>query len=315
MESMYNAVAGVDVHQQKLTITTLVGNNSKKITKTTWECGTYTDDLVEAGKKIKSLGVTEVAMESTGVYWRPVYNIWSKMGINITLGNAYHIKNVPGRKTDIKDSDWLAQLHGNGLIRPSYIPKEEFRKLRDLTRHRGNLEKDIIDVKNRIQRALEDGNIKLKSAISNVFGVAGRKVLMAIIEGEKDPEVLTKLVDTNVKAKKEVIRKSLNHTLDEINLFLLKNMYSQLLYLEHLAQELEKKINDMMAPYDKFIKKLDEIPGIDKITAQIIIAEATTDMENFKDAKAFAAWAGVASGNHESASKKKEQNVARGIPL
>jgi len=148
-------------------------------------------------------------------------------------------------------------------------------------------------------------------AISNVFGVAGRKVLMAIIEGEKDPEVLTKLVDTNVKAKKEVIRKSLNHTLDEINLY----MYSQLLYLEHLAQELEKKINDMMDPYDKFIKKLDEIPGIDKITAQIIIAEATTDMENFKDAKAFAAWAGVASGNHESASKKKEQNVARGIPL
>ncbi|HLE11641.1 MAG TPA: transposase, partial [Bacteriovoracaceae bacterium] len=127
-------------------------------------------------------------------------------------------------------------------------------------------------------------------AISNVFGVAGRKVLMAIIEGEKDPEVLTKLVDTNVKAKKEVIRKSLNHTLDEINLY----MYSQLLYLEHLAQELEKKINDMMDPYDKFIKKLDEIPGIDKITAQIIIAEATTDMENFKDAKAFAAWAGVA---------------------
>ncbi|SRR3989339_1067815 len=123
-----------------------------------------------------------------------------------------------------------------------YIPAEEFRKLRDLTRHRGNLEKDIIDVKNRIQRTLEDGNIKLKSAISNVFGVAGRKVLKAIIEGEKDPDVLAGLVDTNVKAKKEVIKKSLNHTIDETNLFLLNNMYSQLLYLEHLAQELGKKM-------------------------------------------------------------------------
>ncbi len=184
--------------------------------------------MINAAKKIKSLGATEVAMENSGVYWKPVYNICSKMGINITLGNAYHIKNVPGRKTDAKDSEWLAQLHSNGLIRPSYIPEEEFVKLRELTRHRANLLKDIINVKNRIQRSLEDGNIKLKSAISNIFGVAGRKVLKAILEGETDPSVLATYVDTNVKAKREVIKKSLTHTLDETNLFLLNSMYTQL---------------------------------------------------------------------------------------
>jgi transposase len=231
------------------------------------------------------------------------------MGINITFGNAYHIKNVPGRKTDAKDSEWLAQLHMSGLIKPSYIPDEDFVKLREMTRHRSTLLKDIINVKNRIQRSLEDGNIKLKSAISNVFGVAGRKVLKAIIDGEKDPDVLASFVDTNVKAKKEVIKKSLTHTLNETNLFLLNSMYTQLLYLELLLDELEKNIDEKMKPYNEFIKKLDAIPGIDKKTAQIIIAEGTTHMHNFKNAKSFAAWAGVASGNHESAGKKKELNV------
>jgi transposase len=219
MESIHDAVAGVDVHQSKLTITTLVGSDPKKVQKTTWECATFTDDLIEAAKKIRSMGVTEVAMESSGVYWRPVFNVWSEMGLIITLGNAYHIKNVPGRKTDAKDSEWLANLHRNGLIKPSYIPEKEFRVLRDLTRHRGNLNGNIIDVKNRIQRVLEDGNIKLKSAISDVFGVAGRKVLKSIIGGENDPAELSKLVDTNVKARKEVIKKSLTHTLNDTNSF------------------------------------------------------------------------------------------------
>lgn len=315
MESMHDAVAGVDVHQSKLTITTLVGSDSKNLKKTTWECSTYTDDLIEAAKKIKSLGVTEVVMESSGVYWRPVFNIWSKMGLVITLGNAHHIKNVPGRKTDKKDSDWLANLHRNGLIRASYIPAEEFRKLRDLTRHRSNLINDISDVKNRIQKVLEEGNVKIQSAISDVFGVAGRKVLTAIIHGESDASNLALLVDTNVKAKQEVIKKSLNHRLNGTNLFLLKQLYSQLLYLEQLHLELEKEIEEKNKPYQHYIEKLDKIPGIDIKTAQIIVAEATTKMENFKDAKAFAAWAGVASGNNESAGKKKDLNVEKEIHL
>lgn len=309
MDSLFHAVAGVDVHQAKLTITTLVGSDPRQLKRTTWECSTYTDDLVEAAKKIKSFGVVEVAMESSGIYWRPVFNVWSKMGLNITLGNAYHIKNVPGRKTDVKDSEWLATLHRSGLIRPSYIPEEEFRILRELTRHRENLISNVIDVKNRIQHVLEDGNIKLQSALSDVFGVAGRKVLMAIIAGETDALKLALLVDTNVKSKLEVIKKSLEHRLTETNRFCLKQLYSHLLYLEQMMFELQSEIDQKMKPYVDYLKRLDEIPGVDKKTAEVIIAEATTEMKNFKDAKTFAAWAGVAAGNHESAGKKKEQNA------
>jgi transposase len=305
MEVCHSAVAGVDVHQGQLTITTLVGTDSKNLSKTTWECKTFTEDLIEAANKIKSLGVTEVAMESSGVYWRPVFNIWSNMGLVITLGNAHHIKNVPGRKTDKKDSEWLANLHRNGLIRASYIPQEEFRLLRNLTRHRSNLSNDITDVKNRLQKVLEDGNVKLQSVVSDVFGVAGRKVISAIINGEKDPFKLAILVDTNVKSPKEIILKSLENRLSETNVFLLKQLYSQILYLENLQCELEKEIKERMKPYEKQIKKLDEIPGIDTKLAEVIVAEATTNMEAFKDAKAFAAWAGVAPGNNESAGKKK----------
>lgn len=315
MEVFYDAVAGVDVHQEQLTITTLVGNDSRNLKKTTWECKTFTSDLIEAGKKIKSLGITQVAMESSGVYWRPVFNIWSNMGIVITLGNAHHIKNVPGRKTDKKDSEWLASLHRNGLIRASYIPAEEFRELRDLTRHRSNLMNDITDVKNRFQKVLEEGNVKLQSVVSDVFGVAGRKVMNAIINGEKDPSVLANLVDTNVKAKKEVILKSLENRLNKTNIYLLRQLYSQLLYLEHLHLELENEISEKMKPYETQIKQLDEIPGIDIKTAQIIIAEATTEMKTFKDAKSFAAWAGVAPGNNESAGKKKGPKLEKEIHL
>lgn len=313
MEVFYDAVAGVDVHQEQLTITTLVGSDSKNLKKTTWECKTFTSDLIEAGKKIKSLGVTQVAMESSGVYWRPVFNIWSSMGIVITLGNAHHIKNVPGRKTDKKDSEWLANLHRNGLIRASYIPTEEFRVLRDLTRHRSNLMNDITDVKNRFQKVLEEGNVKLQSVVSDVFGVAGRNVINAIIKGEKDSSALAMLVTTNVKAKKEVIEKSLENRLTETNVYLLKQLYTQLLFLEHLHLELENQISEKMKPYETQIRKLDEIPGIDIKTAQVIVAEATTEMKTFKDAKSFAAWAGVAPGNNESAGKKKEQKREKGI--
>jgi transposase len=174
---------------------------------------------------------------------------------------------------------------------------------------------DITDVKNRFQKVLEEGNVKLQSVVSDVFGVAGRKVMNAIIIGEKDPSELAKLVDTNVKAKKEVILKSLENRLTETNVFLLRQLYSQLLYLEQLHLELENEISEKMKPYETQIKQLDEIPGIDIKTAQIIIAEATPEMSTFKDAKSFAAWAGVAPGNNESAGKKKGPNLEKEIPL
>lgn len=309
METFLNAVAGVDVHKDQITVSVIIGEQGQNLYRESWSCRTFTRDLHECAQKFKKLGVKHAAMESSGIYWRPVFNVWEKMGIIITLGNATHMKNVPGRKTDLKDSQWIAELHRNGLIRPSYIPEEEFRELRSLTRHRRSLVEDISRIKKRVQKILEDGNIKLSSVISDVFGVTGFKIVSALANGTTVAEELAKEISTNIRApEKEVIR-SLENTLRPYHTFLLKQLLTQYLYLKQLLDFSEKEIDEKMTPYQDKIKKLDEIPGINKISAEEIIAEATTKMENFKSGKHFAAWAGVAPGNKESAGKKKGPNA------
>jgi transposase len=315
MEPMFDSVAGVDVHKEKITITALTQEPMEKMKRETWECLTFTQDLEECGRKILKMGIKHVAMESTGIYWVPVYNVWSAMGIIVTLGNASHIKNVPGRKTDVKDSEWIATLHRSGLIRPSYIPEEKFRELRLLTRHRRGLIEDMARIKNRIQKILEDGNIKLGSVISDIFGVAGMAIIEGIANGHDDPCYLASLATTKIKCTKEDLRKSLTHTLKEYHRFILQNLLIQLKYLEQIYIEIDKKIDDKMIPHRNLIEQLISIPGIDQKLAEDIVAEATTNVSSFKDDRHFAAWAGVAPGNHESASKKKRQNVDMGIPV
>ncbi len=310
MKTFLLSVAGVDVHKTSLTITVIFEKSGKQCEET-WEGGTFTDDLVESGKKILSFGIKEVAMESTGIYWKPVVNVWSKLGLHITLGNAYHIKKVPGRKTDVKDSQWLAQLHRSGLIRASYLPEKEFQEMRILTRHRNNIINDNAKLKCRIQKILEDGNIKLSSVISDVFGVAGQAVLTAIIKGKDHPDDLVKLIQTNVKESKEVIRKSLKNTLTNEHRMVLNQLYSVYLLNEQMIKELDDGIYKKMLPYKDHIQKLSDIPGIKTRTAEIILAEATTKMDQFKDAKTFAAWAGVAPGNNESAKKKRNHDAEK----
>jgi transposase len=177
MQALKTHCAGVDVHKEMLAITALVGMPEEKPQTVHLECSTFSDDLMAAGLKLKEMGVLDVAMESTGVYWKPVFNVWDRLGLRVVVGNATHIKNVPGRKTDIKDSQWIAELHRYGLIRPSFIPDGEFQRMRLLSRHRTNLTEDLARVKNRIQKVLEDGNIKLGSIVSDVFSVAGLSVL------------------------------------------------------------------------------------------------------------------------------------------
>ncbi|MBF0300980.1 MAG: IS110 family transposase [Oligoflexia bacterium] len=305
MEVLFDIVAGVDVHKDFLSISVITGGRNGEEIMETWECSTFTDDLATAGKKILSLGAKHVAMESTGVYWRPVYNVWNSMGIIITLANASHVKNVPGRKTDPHDSRWIAKLHRCGLIRGSYIPEVEFQELRALTRHRRSLITDLAKVKNRTQKILEDGNIKLGSVLSDVFGVAGYAIVTALANGEIDPDKLADLVVTNVKAPRSEIRKSLIHTLKGYQVLLLQELLRQYMSLQNLIDSINKEIDEKMTKHQPLIEKLDAVPGIDVKIAQDIIAEATTKMENFKDAKTFAAWAGVAPGNNESGGKKK----------
>ena len=220
MKALKTHVAGVDVHKELLAITVLIGEPDQEPQVMHLECSTFTEDLMACGLKLKEMGVTDVAMESTGIYWKPVFNVWNPLGLRVVVGNATHIKNVPGRKTDMNDSQWIAELHRFGLIRPSFIPDGEFQRMRLLSRHRTNLTEDLARVKNRIQKVLEDGNIKLGSVVSDVFGVSGIKILDLISEGVTRADTLTAAVTTKIK-RMEDVKKSLTNCLTTEHCFVI----------------------------------------------------------------------------------------------
>lgn len=309
MEALRTHCAGVDVHKEILAITVLIGESNEAPVATQFESSTFTDDLMAMGLKLKELGVTDVAMESTGIYWKPVFNVWDSIGIRVVVGNATHIKNVPGRKTDMNDSYWIATLHRFGLIRPSFIPDGEFQRMRLLSRHRTNLVDDLARVRNRVQKVLEDGNIKLGSVVSDVFGVAGSAILAEIAAGYTNPDVLTAAVTTKVK-RLEDVKKAMTNCLTKEHCYVIQELMDQFHYLRKRIDGVELELFQRVQPYKHLVEKLDEIPGIDVVLAMGIIAEASTQMDAFKDERSFAAWAGVAAGNNESAGKKKDLAAA-----
>ena len=310
MDAIRTHVAGVDVHKDILAITVLIGDSALVPETIQFSAQTFTEDLKAVGLKFLELGVKEVTMESTGVYWKPLYNVWQPMGINITVAQAAHVKNVPGRKTDMNDSQWLAELHRHGLIRASFIPEDKFQRMRLLSRHRTNLVHDLGRVKNRVQKTLEDGNVKYGSIVSNVFGKSGLNVLRALADGETDASLLALKITTKIKRKEEA-RKALTNCFTVEHCFLIKELMSQYDHLEERIKDVENELFERAEPYRHLIEKLKEIPGIDEVLATGILAEATDDMTNFEDERKFAAWSGVAAGNNESAGKKKDQNVAK----
>lgn len=305
MKALKTHVAGVDVHKEILAITTLVGAPDEEPTAQHFECSTFTEDLMAMGLKLKELGILDVAMESTGVYWKPVFNVFNPLGIRVVVGNATHIKNVPGRKTDMNDSQWIAELHRFGLIRPSFIPDGEFQRMRLLSRHRTNLTNDLSRVKNRVQKVLEDGNIKLGTVVSDVFGVSGVKILELIADGVTRADTLTAAVTTKIKRIGEV-NKALTNCLTTEHCFVIAELMTQYRDIRARIKTVEQELYKKIEHYSHLVKELDAIPGIDEILAIGIIAEASTDMSAFRDERAFAAWAGVAAGNNESAGKKKD---------
>ena len=310
MQPLRTHVAGVDVHKEVLAITVLRGGLDSDPEVIQFECNTFTEDLMACGQKLLEFGVREVAMEATGVFWRPIHNVWSPMGLKLTIGQAAHIKNVPGRKTDMNDSHWIAQLHRFGLIKASFIPEDEFQRLRLLSRHRTNLVEDLARVKNRVQRVLEDGNVKYGSIASNVFGKSGLQILRTIADGLTDAGYLASKVTTKIKRKEEV-KKALTNCLTTEHCFLIHELMGQYDHLSSMIEKTESELRERTQPYTHLVEELDKIPGIDEILAIGIIAETTTDMSHFQDERKFAAWAGVASGNNESAGKKKDQNAAK----
>lgn len=312
MEAMIERCAGLDVHQKTVVACVLYGSLDKRPKKEIKTFPTTTGGLLNLSDWLTSMQVTDAVMESTGVYWKPIWNILEE-NFQLILANAKHVKNVPGRKTDVKDAEWLAKLLRSGLIESNFVPPEEIRDLRDLTRYRTKLVQNCTQEKNRIHKILQDANIKLTSVLSDIFGVSGRRILQAIINGEKIEEsTLRKIVHPQIKASISEIADAINGRLRRHHRYMLRQHWEHMEYLEQNIKELEEQISYCLKPYQREVELLDTIPGVNNNGAAILISEMGVDMSVFKSHKHLASWAGVSPGNNESAGKKKHSKTKKG---
>lgn len=311
MDTVYRNVGGLDVHKKSISVCQREIVNDGRVQKNVQTFGTMTRELLELADWMKSKGITHVAMESTGVYWKPVWNILEGQ-FEVILVNAKHIKQVPGRKTDTKDCEWIAQLLQYGLLPKSFVPPKEIRELRDLTRHRAKLVSEKASVANRIQKVLEDANIKLASVATDILGVSGRKMLEAMVEGEENPDKLAEFAQRRLRDKIPELKMAMLGKITEHHRFMLKLLFQQLKDIEKIIEELNKRIEEQMSPFEKEVSLLDTIPGIDQIGAEAIIAEIGVNMEQFPSAAHLASWAGICPGNNESAGKQKSGKTPKG---
>ncbi|MEW6618239.1 MAG: IS110 family transposase [bacterium] len=265
---------------------------------------TFTNDLLKLREWLKSKGVTHVAMESTGVYWKPVFNILEE-DFEVILVNARHIKYVPGRKTDVCDAEWLCKLLRNGLVRGSFIPPRDIRELRDLTRYRRKLVQSISAEKNRIQRVLEDANIKLSSVVTETFGVSGSEIIEELMKGKLTIEEMSDLARGRLQGKKEVIKEALFGKFEEHHKFMIKESLRHIRGIEEIVERIEEEIDKKIDKYRKEYELLQTIPGVKGDSAASIIAEIGVDMSKFPTEAHLSSWAGMSPGNNESAGKKK----------
>ena len=314
MEVFIERCAGLGVHSETNVACVITGRQDEDLVKMTESFPTLTKDLFRLLKWLEDYEVTHVAMESTGIYWKPVFNILEDF-FDITLANARRIKNVPGRKTDVSDAEWIAKLLRHGLIEKSFVPPQEIRELRDLTRLRKKWIGHLTSEKNRIQKVLESSNVKLGTVISDVFGVTGRKLLKKLVEqGYVEPDDVENSIHRSMSAKKQLITDSLFGTINDHQRFLIRQSWMHIQQLEGLISEIEKRIDSLLENYKEQLGLLLTIPGIKKDSAAIIIAEVGVDMTQFPTSQHLASWAGVSPGNHESAGKRKSTRTSKGNP-
>jgi transposase len=312
MDIVYVCCAGLDVHKETAVVTVRRRHDTGKVEQRTRTYGTMTAQLLELADWLEAEGVTHLAMESTGVYWKPIWNLLESR-FEILLVNAQHIKHVPGRKTDVKDSEWIAQLLQCGLLRGSFVPQTPQRELRELTRQRRQLVHSKASVANRIQKVLEDANIKLGSVASDVLGVSGRDMLRALIAGETDPVKLAELARRKLRAKIPALRLALRGRVTEHHRFLLGLLLDELTHLEGLIERLTDRITEVLpSPFAQAIERLATIPGIDERAAENILAEIGVDMDVFPTSGHLASWTGMCSGQRESAGKRQSGRTRKG---
>jgi transposase len=311
MESILFCCAGLDLHKESVEACVRRMEPNGQLPQQTRRWGTMTRDILALADWMAAQGVTHVAMESTGVYWKPIYNILERR-FTVLLVNARHLKQVPGRKSDIRDCQGIAQLLQHGLLKGSFIPPRAQRELRDLTRHRTQLVEEKTRTSNRIEKVLEDANSKLGSVASEVLGVSGRATILALIEGKKDPAQMADLAQRQLRGKIPDLVRALEGRLTEHHRFLLQRLWKQLTQEEAPIVELEAKIEQVTDPFTAEIERLDAVPGVDRCVAQVVLAEIGADMKPFPTPRHVAAWAGMSPGNEESAGKRRKRRITPG---
>src|SRR5262245_51141649 len=311
MEVLYRVCAGLDVHKKTVAACLRVpGPNGTRAEKI-GTFGTTTRDLLRLADWLAAAGCTHVAMESTGVYWRPVYQILEGR-IELLLVNAQHIKTVPGRKTDVKDCQWIARLLEHGLLRASFVPPAPLRELRELTRSRRQLVEDRACDGNRVQKVLETANIKLAAVATDVLGVSGRAILKALVAGDRDAKTLAALAPGLLRNQNAQPRDALVGRVTDHHAFLLQGLLSHIEFLDQQIARFDARIKAQTQPFAAALERLDTIPGIARRSAEQILAELGDDMRRFPTAAHAASWTGICPGNNESAGKRKSGRTRKG---
>jgi transposase len=311
MEVLFERCCGLDVHQATVVACLRRPGTRGRRTSEVRTFGTTTAELLTLADWLTAEGVSHAAMESTGVFWKPVFNILEGQ-VEVILVNAQHIKAVPGRKTDVRDCEWIAQLLEHGLLRASFIPPPPIRELRDLTRHRTVLVHQRVSEANRVQKLLETANIKLKLVVTDVLGASGRAILRALIAGERDTAVLAELAKGSLRQKRARLAEALRGRITPHHTFLLEEVLAHIEYLEGTIARLDRRIGEVIAPYADHVAHLQSIPGVDRDAAETIVAEVGVDMTRFPSAGHLASWVGICPGNYESAGKRQRGTTRKG---
>jgi transposase len=313
MDVIHERCCGLDIHKRVVVACLIVPGPAGKPAKEVRSFGTMTDDLLRLADWLAAAGCTHVAMESTGVYWKPVYNLLEDR-FELLLANARHVKAVPGRKTDAKDCEWLAELLRHGLLRGSFVPDRPQRELRELTRYRATLVRERTAEVNRLQKTLEGANIKLAAVATDIMGLSGRQMLAALVGGETDAAAMAQLAQGRLRDKLPQLERALAGRVGAHQRFLLARQLAHVDFLDASIEEVSAEVAERLRPFEAELERLATIPGIGRRTAEVLVAEIGTDMGRFPTAAHLASWAGMCPGNDESAGKRRGGKTRKGSP-
>jgi len=313
MEVLHAHCAGLDVHKDTIVacIRHMVDGKVTTVVKT---FKSTTPELMSLSEWLSSESVTHIAMEATGVYWKPVWHILSDGEFELVLANAAHVKNVPGRKTDVNDATWLADLMAHGLIRASFVPDEPTQQMRDLLRTRKQIARERSSHIQRIQKTLEDANIKLDSVVSNIIGLSGRRILKALIDGQSVPQALAVLAHRRIHASSDELEAALRGRVTKHHRFLLKLHLDQIDAFDATIARIDEEVDSNVEPFRVAIEMLSAIPGVGQLSATVIVSEIGIDMSRFPTASHLISWAGLCPKNDESAGKRRSTRMKKGAP-